>query len=1017
MGLAEHGQFGRVSMFLNPSSLYLIVVLIALAPGAVAWFSSRRLIHHINDPALPELLAGHRRRNGVMFVVAVTGCVWLSVLADGQVAVTAIGGGLFTYAGLAAAAYPLRRALYQETWSFLSYCLFYPRTLIGMFGFWIAVLALPELASQAGPYDWMVALGLVCVLVLWNVRYADVARWCLGTAPLDEGELLAACRALAVKCDLPEMRFDRIVLSGGVIANALALPSLRSPSVLFTETVLERFERQEILAICAHELAHFDHFNAKYLRRLRTRTLLLIAVGAIAAPVARMAGIDWGLLPNVCWLMAVVASLAARAKGRQRQETMCDLRAIELTGDSEALIRGLTKLYTLARLPRRVANQTEQSATHPSLSRRIRDIRKAAGSPPVPLSTTHTFTSEDGRSTAAFEEAGVRWVDGAGIAYTLSYAHLTELRVEVKAARAPRLVAVGPSARRWELPLRESDVASVQSVLDTVDSRLADPPPRKTALEPRMHKVIMLAMVTMSLSISQIGLALIALLAWFQPTMPLFVGAGIAAMVSAAFVLRDVGTGPFGELSWFLAILGLVFFGFAWMLRKAPRTSAQRSIVVLALAALCSIAVIGMHGTDAVALHRGARAVPSATVYLLALTGVLLGSSGRRARVAAVAVSSAALVLVGIASRQFLDRFGTDPFLVGTAPLRWMVLDAAPVQTFVVPVGVSRIGLSPNGRYIALYQNSDPDNGRNPRVQVGRIGDALTSIAADDVAFVGDDTLLVVRTDAGATTLTAERLDGSNRVMWQRVIENISQASLSVDRSAGRWALLGWSGDETIVRLEGGLDGSAVETHRWPVAQDRDGYIVAMTSAGRDALILETRYDAVGMARAMPTQWTWAQLLVPPHVASRYATLSEQGRQASAYSKLDVQCSADLVAAGTLACTAYDGSRTHIVTIGATARVRGVGFLEDRFVGEQRIVPGWLTGWVNGRPVAIHLPSGEAISLAPAARALRLIPVADDRLAALTYSRNQFEVAVYSPLSQAQPSVRIAQAQSSSDRH
>jgi hypothetical protein len=171
------------------------------------------------------------------------------------------------------------------------------------------------------------------------------------------------------------------------------------------------------------------------------------------------------------------------------------------------------------------------------------------------------------------------------------------------------------------------------------------------------------------------------------------------------------------------------------------------------------------------------------------------------------------------------------------------------------------------------------------------------------------------------------------------------------------------------------------------------------------------------MARAMPTQWTWAQLLVPPHVASRYATLSEHGRQASAYSKLDVQCSADLVAAGTLACTAYDGSRTHIVTIGATARVRGVGFLEDRFVGEQRIVPGWLTGWVNGQAVAIHLPSGEAISLAPAARALRLIPVADDRLAALTYSRNQFEVAVYSPLSQAQPSVRIAQAQSSSDRH
>ena len=134
------------------------------------------------------------------------------------------------------------------------------------------------------------------------------------------------------------------------------------------------------------------------------------------------------------------------------------------------------------------------------------------------------------------------------------------------------------------------------------------------------------------------------------------------------------------------------------------------------------------------------------------------------------------------------------------------------------------------------------------------------------------------------------------------------------------------------------------------------------------------------------------------------------------YSKLDVQCAADVVAAGTLACTAYDGSRTHIVSIGANSPARGIGFLDDRFVGEERIATGWLTGWSNGRPIAIHLPTGEAFRLPSAARALRLLPVADDRLAALTYGRNQFEVAVYSPLSHSQPSVRIARTQSISDR-
>ena len=853
-------------MFLNSNSLYPAIVLITLAPGAIAWFFSQRLIRQINDPALPELLAGHRRRNGILFVGAATVCAWLSVLADDDPAVTIITGGLMTYAGLVAAAYPLRRALYQETGSFPSYFLFYPRMLLGMFGFWIAVLAMPGLASQAGPYDWIVGPALGSVLIIWNIRYADVARWCLRTAPLPEGELLAACRAMAVRCNLPGMRFDRIVLNGGMIANAMALPSLRSPSVLFTDTVLERFDREEILAICGHELAHFDHFNPTYLRRLRLRTVLLIAGGAIGVPLARVAGINWGLLPNVFWLMAVVVSLALRAKGRQRQETLCDLRAVELTGHPEALVRGLTKLYTLARLPRRVAAQTEQSATHPSLARRIRDIRKAAGSAPVPLAMTHTFTSDDGRSTVAFEDSGVRWVDADGIAYSLSYAHLTELRVEVKPGRTPRLVAVGPAARRWDLTLRESDVAPVQTLLDTVDGRLADPPARKATLEPRIYKVIMLTLVTMSLSISQVGLALIALLAWFQPSVSLFVGAGLAALVSAGFVLRDFGGSPFGELWWLLAILGVVFFALAWMLRQASASNPRRSIAVLAVAALCSMATVAMHGIDPVALYRGARSVPSATLYLVALSGVLLCSSGRRAKAASAAVAAVALVLVTIASTAFLDRFGSDPFLFGTAPLRWVVLDAAPVQTFAVPTGVSRIGLSPDGRYIAVYRSYDPVT-RVPSVQVGRVGEPLTSISADEVAFLGTDALLAVRSNTGATTVTARRLDEASQVIWQRVIENLSQASLSVDREASRWGLLGWSGDETIVHVEGELDGSSIEDHRWPVAQDRDGYITAMTSAGRDALILETRYATATMTRAMPTEWTWAQLLMPPNAA------------------------------------------------------------------------------------------------------------------------------------------------------
>src|SRR3982751_5211528 len=319
-------------MFSSPSSVYLTIVLIALLPGAISACLGYRLIHRTADPALPELLAAHRRRNGVMFGMGVGIAVWAAMSSAGGALLPIIASIAILYAGLVAAAYPLRRALYQETWSFLTYCLFYPRTLFGVFGFWFALAGLPALVAFAGEHDWLFALPLGIVLVVWHSRYADVVRWCLRSQPLAEGDLLARCRALADTCELPHVRFERIPLSGGVIANAMALPSLRGLSVLFTDTLLERFDREEILAIAAHELAHFDHYNPAYLRRLRVGNFLLIASGVAAGPLARAVGSEWGLLPAALWLAVVVLTLALRARGKQHQETLCDVKAVKLTG-------------------------------------------------------------------------------------------------------------------------------------------------------------------------------------------------------------------------------------------------------------------------------------------------------------------------------------------------------------------------------------------------------------------------------------------------------------------------------------------------------------------------------------------------------------------------------------------------------------------------------------------------------------------------------------------------------------
>jgi hypothetical protein len=269
------------------------------------------------------------------------------------------------------------------------------------------------------------------------------------------------------------------------------------------------------------------------------------------------------------------------------------------------------------------------------------------------------------------------------------------------------------------------------------------------------------------------------------------------------------------------------------------------------------------------------------------------------------------------------------------------------------------------------------------------------------VSFVSEDRLLIVRSSRQSTVLEARTLGSSSNVVWQRVVENMLQPTLSFDRAAGRWALLGWDGEDTIVRTEGTLDGSTIDEQRWPVAQDRNGYISAMTSSGSEALVLETRFERGVMARTLPWRWTWAQLILPPRPVSHYTTISSHGRQTTPDSKLDVGCAADVLARGALACTAYDGSRTHVVTIASSSQgVQSAGFVDGRFVTDRFGIGGWLTGWVAGRPAAIHLATGTMFHTPAAMRTLRLVPVTEDRLAVLSIATQQLTASVYAPFAE-----------------
>jgi Zn-dependent protease with chaperone function len=978
-----------------------VVLIIALLPGAASWWFGRRLSSRIDDPTLPELLAAHRRRNGAMFGAVVAGAGWVAVWSEARISVLVVLSALVAYAGLVAAAYPLRRALYQETWTFQAYCSFYPRLIFGLFGFWLTLAALPAIASLAGHGDWVVAAALAVLLLCWNNRYADVVRGCLRTRLVPEGKLLTACRDLAQRSGATPTRFEYVDLRGGVFPNAMALPSLRGSSVVFTSTLLERFDHSEMLAICAHELAHFEHYNPRYLQRLNSGNQLLIVLGAATAPAARLASLGWGPLVSGFWLAAVVASLAIRSRGKQQQETACDLRAVDLTQDGEATIRALTKLYTIARLPRRLDQQAELSATHPSLARRIRDIRRAAGLLPVAVAEPVRVSSTDGGTCVTFNDTNLHWIERTGSAHSRSYAELTELRLDARSPRRPRLVATDVAGRRWEMPLHGADMSSIQAVLDLVDGRLADPV-RPPLLTPRIRRMVLLACAMLALLFSQSAAVFVTLLAWFTPTAALLAGSGLALLTAAALALRDYSSTPYLLGVVLLGIAGLALVRVGQKEREENQTRVRPLIAVLGLAAACAVGAVATFGMDVVSLHRGARALPSATVLVMALVGALACFPGRCRALLSAAACSLAIALALVGSDAVMDRLARDSFVVDAPPLRWTVLDAKPVQTFDVPAETSRIDLSPSGQSIAAYQEDYDDDEHASIVQVGRIGGELTSMSVDQVAFVTDDEIMTLRSDSHNATVQVERLRGSRDVLWQHVVDGLSAPALALDRATGHFDVVGWHGATSLVRVDGDLGSAEATETRWPVAQNGDGYVAAVSLAGPHALVVEMEYGRNILGEALPWRWTWAHLLLPGRTVTRYATITGDVRKPLGESKLDVSCLANAFPGSGLTCTAFDGSRTRVVAIDAgTGAVKGIGMLDGRFFTDHVAVGGWLTGWAAGKPVAVHLPTGTAFQMPPSARTLRLVAASGGRLAALMMGDDRLTVRVYTPLSTA----------------
>jgi Zn-dependent protease with chaperone function len=963
---------------LSGSTRALVAAAIALVPAIVAYVRGRQVARFADDPALPERLFAGSRAASTSIVLTIAALIVLT----GRAAIWAIP---LAAIGYIAAGLPLRRLLYNETWTVAVYLSFVIRFFIAFWSFWALVGALPALAVWAGERAWVVALVMGAGLLLLAARQTEVIRWLIGARPIGDEAIRARFDRLVAAAGLPEPHFEFVDLKGGSMANAFALPSLGRGAVVFSGPLLQRLDADEIDAICAHELAHLEYYNPGRLRQRRLVSRSLVIGGALLGPVLQGLMPSFASLACVAWPAVVLTTLVILVHDRQKHETASDLRAVALTGNPEALVRALVKLHAIARVPRRWDADLERHLSHPSLKRRIQDIRAAAGTPPAALGAATLFESADGAIRVIFGDESLEWIEGTSASHRLRYDRLSELRIAATRTGETSLLTGDRTGHRWQMPLRAADVARLQAVLDIVDARVGATAPAMS-FQPVLLKAATFAVCIISLNAGLFAVAMVLAMTLMRPEAPLVGAAGIAAIAGAALTWRDrasaYGFIPDEYKAIFAAVLlagGALLVWLAYVRRREElSTRVWRLVGVVAAATVASwlLPIMG-RGIDAVGLHQVAREWPATVVLPLALAGAMLWSSRKMVRLASAVAVVAGVAAAGVGSQAFLDRFGGDLFLLPAADLKVRTLDR-PVKEFAVPFGLSELHLSPGGRSIAAV-TWRRDN--RTTIHIGRAGETLTPLDVQGVLFIDDDRALVWTVDGSRTDLREVLVAAPEAAGWHVEVTGLTTPAVSLDPKSKRWRLTSRAGVTVVEARDGVIGTEQINSHRWSVPGGRPSPFMPIALSGDRALVLEPRPDLASPI-ADPLGALVFVLASAPRWRSTIWALGPDEANDLGTSRLELECH-PLPLADQGACQIFDASRTRFFAMDAgTRRITPVASLPGRFFVGKEPEGAWLTGWYQSSPAAVRISPADAVRVAGPDGARAHILAVSDRVAA-----------------------------------
>lgn len=828
---------------------WFIAGALGVAAAVAAYLGTRPLLREGDALELNRRWLACAKRNLVIALVT----FGIATLLLGVPPLVGLLPVLLTPAG----AFPVRRRLFEEQWSFLRYLRTFLQVIFVEVGAEILVGLALLMAMGPAPAAPHLAPFLAALAVLRLLAPNVATKLILAATPLHDPALCEHLAAREARTGVPCVKWHVYGPSDGRSLNMIR----RSRFGFVSRDAIRRLDLDELAAL---DVWLAEGANVRRKEWLAYRAVILaLALYAFLAPYFPELS---GLMP----LGALVASFMPLFSLVRRVKLLptVDRRAAQLCCDAKSLASAWAKV-SVNRLPRRDLGELALPLL-PDVQKRVHMLRAGAtpsssASAPLGLAEPVVLAARSpARTVVVLDDNRILRFDGippdcehtitamqsrAAVIRGATYGELQNVRLERRSLKVS-----DASGAAWSVEIDDADLPRVQSALSILGGRLPEQHGRTFASGLRIvaGSALLLALLGDAPAVTWVA----PLLVLWRPTRAT---ALVLAFVAAGLGVPFLSTEAASTLSPLYVIATLAALLVARQLQMKAALSGTRPAITYCLGAAAVYVVPALASIPAwLQVHLIAqRSGVTVMASLAGAAAVLLFAVPRRGG----ALAAALLLLAGcwgfLGTDAFASHFVDDPLFSVAPPIHSTEVPAGP-PLHAIPAGGTAVRLetSPSCQTVAYAERPGADTWT-----VRSLDGAVRRVEGDALQFVDDRTLLA-SDHAGLREIDVASGDTKRALTMTPLAEPV----LTVSPIGDAWMLCGQDGSYRSACRRGDLEGGTKMESSQPGTRAQSVVMLASGDVLASTWDLATTGDGPRYARWMIGALLNGARSIPQHV-------------------------------------------------------------------------------------------------------------------------------------------------------